>query len=76
MLCTSGRRRILGEATLGGVQRPRRAMLLTAPRQLGVILSQIVRGFAEAIAESGADAADAQARGRGARAGQRAGMAW
>ena len=35
-----------------------RAMLLTARGNSGVILSQVVRGFAEAIAESGAATAD------------------
>jgi uncharacterized protein len=37
-----------------------RSMLLTARGNSGVILSQLVRGFAEAIAERGAAAADAQ----------------
>lgn len=36
-----------------------RAMLLTARGNSGVILSQLVRGFAEAIAERGVDEADA-----------------
>ena len=35
-----------------------RAMLLTARGNSGVILSQVVRGFAEAVAESGAATAD------------------
>ena len=35
-----------------------RAMLLTARGNSGVILSQVVRGFAEAITESGAATAD------------------
>ena len=51
---------ILGEATLQEeCSALATAMLLTARGNSGVILSQIVRGFAEAIAESGVDAADA-----------------
>jgi hypothetical protein len=37
-----------------------RAMLLTARGNSGVILSQMVRGFADAIAERGVDTADAE----------------
>ena len=52
-------RGILGHATLEEeCTSLGQAMLLTARGNSGVILSQIVRGFAEAIAESGAETAD------------------
>ena len=52
-------RGILGEATLEQeCTSLGRAMLLTARGNSGVILSQLVRGFGEAVAESGAEAAD------------------
>lgn len=44
-----------------------RAMLLTARGNSGVILSQLVRGFAEAIAEAGVDEADAHVMADGLR---------
>jgi hypothetical protein len=51
---------VLGEASLQEeCSALARAMLLTARGNSGVILSQIVRGFAEAIADSGAETADA-----------------
>ena len=50
-----------------------RSLLLTARGNSGVILSQLVRGFAEAIAESGKDLADATTIADGLeRASQRA----
>lgn len=50
-----------------------RSLLLTARGNSGVILSQLVRGFAEAIAESGKDLADAATIADGLeRASQRA----
>lgn len=52
-------RGILGEATLEQeCTSLGQAMLLTARGNSGVILSQLVRGFAEAIEESGAQTAD------------------
>ncbi|SER68419.1 hypothetical protein SAMN05216199_0878 [Pedococcus cremeus] len=52
-------RGILGEATLEQeCTSLGEAMLLTARGNSGVILSQLVRGFAEAVAESGAESAD------------------
>jgi len=51
---------ILGAATLAQeCSAMARSLLLTARGNSGVILSQLVRGFAEAIADSGEDAADA-----------------
>jgi DAK2 domain fusion protein YloV len=51
---------ILGEATLAQeCSAMARSLLLTARGNSGVILSQLVRGFAEAIAESGEELADA-----------------
>jgi DAK2 domain fusion protein YloV len=51
---------ILGSATLEQeCSALARSLLLTARGNSGVILSQLVRGFAEAIAERGADVADA-----------------
>ncbi len=51
---------ILGEASLAQeCSAMARSLLLTARGNSGVILSQLVRGFAEAIAESGRDVADA-----------------
>jgi len=51
---------ILGAATLDQeCSALARCMLLTARGNSGVILSQLVRGFAEAIEERGADRADA-----------------
>lgn len=65
---------ILGEATLEQeCTALSRSMLLTARGNSGVILSQLVRGFAEAIAESGAPVADAAVIADGlARASERA----
>ena len=65
---------ILGEASLeqecGDLAH---AMLLTARGNSGVILSQLVRGFAEAIAERGVETADASVMADGlARASDRA----
>jgi DAK2 domain fusion protein YloV len=52
---------ILGEATLAQeCTALARSLLLTARGNSGVILSQLVRGFAEAITESGRDAAGAE----------------
>jgi DAK2 domain fusion protein YloV len=52
-------RGILGDATLEQeCTSLGEAMLLTARGNSGVILSQLVRGFAEAVAESGAESAD------------------
>jgi DAK2 domain fusion protein YloV len=52
-------RGILGEASLEEeCTALGQAMLLTARGNSGVILSQLVRGFGEAIAESGAETAD------------------
>jgi DAK2 domain fusion protein YloV len=51
---------ILGDASLAQeCSAMARSLLLTARGNSGVILSQLVRGFAEAIAESGQDVADA-----------------
>ena len=51
---------ILGDASLAQeCSAMARSLLLTARGNSGVILSQLVRGFAEAIAESGKDVADA-----------------
>ncbi|TPG16179.1 DAK2 domain-containing protein [Pedococcus bigeumensis] len=51
---------ILGDASLAQeCTAMARSLLLTARGNSGVILSQLVRGFAEAIAESGKDVADA-----------------
>ena len=51
---------ILGAASLAQeCTAMARSLLLTARGNSGVILSQLVRGFAEAIAESGEDVADA-----------------
>ncbi|WP_270888576.1 DAK2 domain-containing protein [Pedococcus sp. 5OH_020] len=51
---------VLGTATLGQeCSALSRSMLLTARGNSGVILSQLVRGFAEAVAHSGVVAADA-----------------
>ncbi|QGN57856.1 DAK2 domain-containing protein [Nostocoides sp. HKS02] len=52
---------ILGAATLAQeCSALARSLLLTARGNSGVIFSQLVRGFAEAIAESGAEVADAR----------------
>jgi DAK2 domain fusion protein YloV len=52
---------ILGEATLAQeCTALARSLLLTARGNSGVIFSQLVRGFAEAITESGRDAAGAE----------------
>ncbi|MEO6411080.1 MAG: DAK2 domain-containing protein [Pedococcus sp.] len=51
---------ILGDASLAQeCSAMARSLLLTARGNSGVILSQLVRGFAEAITESGQDVADA-----------------
>ena len=65
---------ILGAASLAQeCTAMARSLLLTARGNSGVILSQLVRGFAEAIAESGADLADAATIADGLeRASQRA----
>lgn len=65
---------ILGEATLAQeCSALARSLLLTARGNSGVILSQLVRGFAEAIAESGQDQAGAETIADGLeRASQRA----
>jgi uncharacterized protein len=65
---------ILGRATLAQECTVlARAMLLTARGNSGVILSQLVRGFAEAIADRGADEAGAEVIADGlVRASQRA----
>jgi hypothetical protein len=67
-------RGILGHATLEEeCTSLGQAMLLTARGNSGVILSQLVRGFAEAIAESGAETADGALVAEAlARAGERA----
>ncbi len=54
------RRGVLGRASLvEDVSGIARAMLLSARGNSGVILSQLLGGFAEAVAEAGADAIDA-----------------
>ncbi|HEX5427050.1 MAG TPA: DAK2 domain-containing protein, partial [Pedococcus sp.] len=65
---------ILGAATLEQeCSALARSMLLTARGNSGVILSQLVRGFAEAIAERGGDVADADTIAAGmVRASERA----
>lgn len=65
---------ILGAATLAQeCSALARSLLLTARGNSGVILSQLVRGFAEAIAESGKDEAGAETIADGLeRASQRA----
>jgi DAK2 domain fusion protein YloV len=65
---------ILGEASLEQeCSDLAHAMLLTARGNSGVILSQLVRGFAEAIAERGVETADASVMADGlARASDRA----
>ncbi|KRF25544.1 DAK2 domain-containing protein [Phycicoccus sp. Soil803] len=65
---------ILGAATLTQeCSALARSLLLTARGNSGVILSQLVRGFAEAIAESGKDEAGAETIAAGLeRASQRA----
>jgi DAK2 domain fusion protein YloV len=65
---------ILGAATLEQeCSALARSMLLSARGNSGVILSQLVRGFAEAIAERGADVADAETIAAGmVRASERA----
>ena len=65
---------ILGEATLAQeCSALARSLLLTARGNSGVILSQLVRGFAEAIAESGQHQAGAETIADGLeRASQRA----